>query len=132
MLPQSSAPNASPLQPQPNQLQSNQIQRNQRIVLVNPNVQSQSQSVSIVANDDGRVELRETNGKRTVTILDKSGAQQYSGALDSKEDREKIPTELRSRVEQADASAGPKAVVPPLTPPPPVAPGGDAAGGGSR
>ena len=99
---------------------------------MNPNVQSQSQSVSIVANDDGRVELRETNGKRTVTILDKSGAQQYSGALDSKEDREKIPAELRSRVEQAEASAGPKAVVPPLTPPLPVAPGGDAAGGGSR
>lgn len=132
LLPQSSAPNASPLQPQPNQLQSNQIQRNQRIVLVNPNVQSQSQSVSIVANDDGRVELRETNGKRTVTILDKSGAQQYSGALDSKEDREKIPAELRSRVEQAEASAGPKAVIPPLAPPVPVAPGGDAAGGGSR
>ena len=121
VLPQSSGPNDTP-----------QVQRNQRIVLVNPNVQSQSQSVSIVANDDGRVELRETNGKRTVTILDKSGAQQYSGALDSKEDREKIPAELRSRVEQAEASAGPKAVVPPLTPPLPVAPGGDAAGGGSR
>jgi hypothetical protein len=132
LLQQSPAPNASPLQPQPNQLQSNQIQRNQRIVLVNPNVQSQSQSVSIVANDDGRVELREVNGKRTVTILDKAGAQQYSGALDSKEDREKIPAELRSRVEQAEASAGPKAVIPPLAPPVPVAPGGDAAGGGSR
>ena len=121
VLPQSSGPNDTP-----------QVQRNQRIVLVNPNVQSQSQSVSIVANDDGRVELRETNGKRTVTILDKSGAQQYSGALDSKEDREKIPAELRSRVEQAEASAGPKAVIPPLAPPLPVAPGGDAAGGGSR
>lgn len=128
LLQQSPAPNASPLQPQPNQLQSNQIQRNQRIVLVNPNVQSQSQSVSIVANDDGRVELREVNGKRTVTILDKAGAQQYSGALDSKEDREKIPAELRSRVEQAEASAGPKAVIPPLTAPVPVAPGGDAEG----
>ena len=107
LLPPSPAPNASSLQAQPNQ-----AQRNQRIVLVNPNVQSQSQSVSIVANDDGRVELRETNGKRTVTILDKSGAQQYSGALDSQEDREKIPAELRSRLEQAEASAGPKAVVP--------------------
>ena len=121
VLPQSSGPNDTP-----------QVQRNQRIVLVNPNVQSQSQSVSIVANDDGRVELREVNGKRTVTILDKAGAQQYSGPLDTQEDREKIPAELRSRVEQAEASAGPKAVVPPLTPPLPVAPGGDAAGGGSR
>ena len=121
VLPQSSGPNDTP-----------QVQRNQRIVLVNPNVQSQSQSVSIVANDDGRVELREVNGKRTVTILDKAGAQQYSGPLDTQEDREKIPAELRSRVEQAEASAGPKAVIPPLAPPVPVAPGGDAAGGGSR
>jgi hypothetical protein len=132
LLPPSPAPNASSLQPQADQIQPNQIQRNQRIVLVNPNVQSQSQSVSIVANDDGRVELREINGKRTVTILDKSGAQQYTGALDSQEDREKIPAELRSRVEQAEASAGPKAVIPPLAPQLPVAPRGDAAGGGSR
>lgn len=124
LLPPSPAPNASPLQPQPNQLQSNQIQRNQRIVLVNPNVQSQSQSVSIVANDDGRVELREINGKRTVTILDKAGAEQYTGPLDSQEDREKIPAELRSRVEQAEASAGPKGVIPPLTAPEPVGPSG--------
>ena len=121
VLPQSSGPNDTP-----------QVQRNQRIVLVNPNVQSQSQSVSIVANDDGRVELREVNGKRTVTILDKAGAQQYSGPLDTQEDREKIPAELRSRVEQAEASAGPKAVIPPLAPPVPVAPGSDAEGGGSR
>jgi len=99
---------------------------------VNPNVQSQSQSVSIVANDDGRVELRETNGKRTVTILDKAGAQQYAGPLDTREDREKIPAELRRRVEQAEASAGPKAVISPLTPPVPIAPGGEAAGGSSR
>jgi S1-C subfamily serine protease len=132
IIPQLSAPLDTPAQAQGNEIQRNQIQRNQRIVLVNPNVQSQSQSVSIVANDDGRVELRETNGNRTVTILDKAGAQQYTGPLDSKEDREKIPTALRGRVEQAEASAGPKGVVPPLAPPLPVAPGGDAAGGGSR
>lgn len=101
-------------------------QRNQRFLLVNPNVQSQSQSVSIVANDDGQVELREVNGKRTVTILDKAGAQLYAGPLDSKEDREKIPAALRGRVEQAEASAGPKAVLPPLSPPTPVAPNADA------
>ena len=135
VLPQSSGPNDTLLQLQSNQIQPNQvrqtqIQRNQRIVLVNPNVQSQSQSVSIVANDDGRVELREVNGKRTVTILDKSGAQQYTGPLDSQEDREKIPAALRGRVEQAEASAGPKAVT--LTAPVPAAPGGEAAGGGSR
>lgn len=128
IIPQSSAPLDRPAQG--NQIQRNQIQRNQRIVLVNPNVQSQSQSVSIVANDDGRVELRETNGKRTVTILDKSGAQQYTGPLDTQEDREKIPAELRGRVEQAEASAGPKGVT--LTAPLPVAPGGEAEGDANR
>ena len=132
VIPQSSGPTDTPAQLQSNQIQPNQIQRNQRIVLVNPNVQSQTQSVSIVANDDGRVELRWTNGKRTVTILDKAGAQQYTGPLDTQEDREKIPAELRSRVEQAEASAGPKAVISPLTPPLPAAPGGEAAGDANR
>jgi membrane-associated protease RseP (regulator of RpoE activity) len=132
IVPQPSGPSDTPAQLQSNQIQPNQIQRNQRIVLVNPNVQSQSQSVTIVANDDGRVELRETNGKRAVTILDKAGAQQYTGPLDSKEDREKIPAALRGRVEQAEASAGPKAVIPTLTAPVPVAPGAEAEGGGSR
>ena len=132
VIPQSSGPTDTPEQLQSNQIQPNQIQRNQRIVLVNPNVQSQTQSVSIVANDDGRVELRWTNGKRTVTILDKAGAQQYTGPLDTQEDREKIPAELRSRVEQAEASAGPKAVISPLTPPLPAAPGGEAAGDANR
>ena len=123
--PQSPAPNASPLQPQADQFQRNQLQfqRNQRFLLVNPDVQSQSQSVSIVANDDGRVELREVNGKRTVTILDKAGTQQYTGPLDTPEDRKAIPEALRSRVEQAEASAGPKAtLLPPLAAPVPVDP----------
>ena len=101
-------------------------QRNQRFLLVNPNVQSQSQSVSIVANDDGRVELRETNGDRRVTILDKAGVQQYEGPLNTPADREAIPEALRGRVEQAEASAGPKAVLPPLSPPAPVDPNADA------
>ena len=43
-----------------------------------------------------------------------------------------IPAELRSRVEQAEASAGPKAVISPLTPPLPAAPGGEAAGDANR
>ena len=121
LLPQSPAPNASPLQPQADQFQRDQnqlqrnLQRNQRIVLVNPNVQSQSQSVSIVANDDGRVELRETNGDRRVTISDKAGMKQYEGPLNSPADREAIPEALRSRVEQAEASAVPK-VAPPTEP----------------
>jgi membrane-associated protease RseP (regulator of RpoE activity) len=97
-------------------------QRNQRIVLVNPNVQSQSQSVAIVANDDGRVELREVNGKRTVTILDKAGAQLYTGPLDTQEDREAIPEALRGGVEQAEAVAPKSKLLPLLSAPVPVDP----------
>ena len=97
-------------------------QRNQRIVLVNPNVQSQSQSVAIVANDDGRVELREVNGKRTVTILDKAGAQLYTGPLDTQEDREAIPEALRGGVEQAEAVAPKAKLLPLLSAPVPVDP----------
>jgi hypothetical protein len=97
-------------------------QRNQRIVLVNPNVQSQSQSVAIVANDDGRVELREVNGKRTVTILDKAGAQLYTGPLDTQEDREAIPEALRGGVEQAEAVAPKSKLLPLLSSPVPVDP----------
>jgi len=110
VIPQSSAPLDTPAQ-----VQGNQIQRNQRIVLVNPNVQSQSQSMTVFTNDDGRVELRETNGDRRVTISDKAGVRQYEGALNTPADREAIPEALRSRVEQAEASAVPK-VAPPTQP----------------
>jgi hypothetical protein len=110
IIPQSSAPLDTPAQ-----VQGNQIQRNQRIVLVNPNVQSQSQSMTVFTDDDGRVELRETNGDRRVTISDKAGMKQYEGALNTPADREAIPEALRSRVEQAEASAVPK-VAPPTEP----------------
>jgi len=110
IIPQSSAPLDTPAQ-----VQGNQIQRNQRIVLVNPNVQSQSQSMTVFTDDAGRVELRETNGDRRVTISDKAGMKQYEGALNTPADREAIPEALRSRVEQAEASAGPK-VAPPTEP----------------
>jgi hypothetical protein len=105
ILPQSSAPTDTPAQ----------IQRNQRIVLVNPNVQSQSQSMTVFTNDAGRVEIRETNGDRRVMIADKAGVRQYEGPLNSPADREAIPEALRGRVEQAEASAVPK-VAPPTEP----------------
>ena len=61
------------------------------------------------------------------TILDKAGTQQYTGPLDTPDDRKAIPEALRSRVEQAEASAGPKTtVLPPLAAPVPVDPKADA------
>jgi hypothetical protein len=111
-IPPVGPPNATPAQPQ--------IPRNQRWhLLVNPNIQSQT--LTLFADNEGRVEIRETNGKRTVTVLDTAGEPQYTGPLDSPEDREKIPAELRGRVEQAEASAGPggprEPVLPPLNAP---------------
>lgn len=79
---------------------------NRRFLFVNPQGTAQSQSTSVFANDEGQVILRETNGVRTVTILDAAGKQQYAGPF-APGDIEKVPAELRGRVEQAIGSAGP-------------------------
>ena len=82
---------------------------------MNPNVQSQSQSMTVFTNDDGQVEIRETNGDRRVTISDTAGMKQYEGTLNTPADREAIPEALRSRVEKAEAFSEPK-VAPPTEP----------------
>lgn len=82
-------------------------QRNLRWVLVNPTTTSQSQSTSVFANDQGQVIHREVNGVRTITILGPDGKQQYTGPWGAPGDKEKVPEELRGRIEQALASAGP-------------------------
>ncbi len=93
----------------PTAAQQSTIQKNQRFLLVNPTTQSQSQSVSIVKNDEGQIEIREVNGQRTVTILDTAGAQQFTGPFNNDDDRARIPEALRRRLEQAEASARPRA-----------------------
>jgi hypothetical protein len=83
----------------------------QRFILVNPAVTRQSQSTSMHSDDRGQVIFRETDGVMTVTVLDRGGAVQYQGPWGGEGDPERVPEELRGRVEEA---AGRRAQAPPL------------------
>ena len=86
-------------------------QPNQRFILVNPAVTRQSQSTSMHSDDRGQVIFRETDGVGTVTVLDRGGAVQYQGPWGGAGDLEKVPEDLRGRVEEM---AGRRAQAPPL------------------
>ena len=79
---------------------------NRRVILVNPPGITRTESTSVFANDEGHVILRDSSGVRTVTVLDTAGNQQYAGPF-APGDIEKVPAELRGRVEQAITAAGP-------------------------
>ncbi|NBV46484.1 MAG: PDZ domain-containing protein [Planctomycetia bacterium] len=68
-------------------------------------VQSQSQSISVFTNQEGRVELREVNGKKSVSVFDAAGKEQYAGPYDTDADKANVPAALRERVEKAAAAA---------------------------
>ncbi len=91
--------------------QPNQFQPNQRFILVNPAVTRQSQSTSMHSDDRGQVIFRETDGVGTVTVLDRGGAVQHQGPWGGAGDLEKVPEDLRGRVEEA---AGRRAQAPPF------------------
>jgi hypothetical protein len=93
---------------------------NQRWLFINPNgppagsgvtpgtpgaVQSQSQSISVFSSAEGRVELRTVNGKKTVSVFDAAGKEQYAGPYDTDADRAAVPEALRDRVEKAVAAS---------------------------
>ncbi|MFZ4731741.1 MAG: PDZ domain-containing protein [Pirellulales bacterium] len=93
---------------------------NQRWLFINPNgppagsgvalgtpgaVQSQSQSISVFSSAEGRVELRTVNGKKTVSVFDAAGKEQYAGPYDTDADRAAVPEALRDRVEKAAAAS---------------------------
>jgi len=86
-------------------------QPNQRFILVNPAVTRQSQSTSMHSDDRGQVIFRETDGVGTVTVLDRGGAVQHQGPWGGAGDLEKVPEDLRGRVEEA---AGRRAQAPPF------------------
>ena len=68
-------------------------------------MQSQSQSISVFTNKEGRVELREVNGKKSVSVFDAAGKEQYAGPYDTAADKANVPAALRDRVEKAAAAA---------------------------
>jgi serine protease Do len=65
-----------------------------------------SQSVTVMSDGDGSVEIRETDGKRTVTIKDPAGQEVYSGPLGDAADREQIPKAFRDKVRSAEERLG--------------------------
>lgn len=65
-----------------------------------------SQSVTVMSDADGSVEIRDTDGERTVTIKDPAGQEVYSGTLAGDADREKIPEAFREKVRAAEGRLG--------------------------
>jgi len=92
---------------------------NQRWLFINPNappaatvapgapgaVQTQSQSIAVFSSGEGRVELRNVNGKKTVSVFGADGKEQYAGPYDTDADKAKVPEALRDRVEKAAAAS---------------------------
>lgn len=72
----------------------------------------QSQSVFVHTDERGTVEIRETNGKRTVMIKDPSGKQIYAGPLDTDADQEKVPEAFRGMVGEVGAGTATSKPVP--------------------
>jgi len=65
-----------------------------------------SQSVVVVADQRGTVEIRETDGKRTVMIRKSSGEELHRGPLDTAADREKVPEAFREMVDEVENQLG--------------------------
>lgn len=65
-----------------------------------------SQKVIVHSDQRGTVEIRETDGKRTVTIKDPAGREVHAGPLDADADREKLPEAFRGMVEEVEGRLG--------------------------
>jgi hypothetical protein len=65
-----------------------------------------SQNVVVVADQRGTVEIRETDGKRTVTVKDPAGKEVHQGPLDTDADREQVPEAFRGMVEEVEGRLG--------------------------
>lgn len=65
-----------------------------------------SQSVTVMSDGDGSVEIRDTDGERTVTIKDPTGREIYSGSLAGDADREQVPEAFRDKVRSAEERLG--------------------------
>lgn len=64
------------------------------------------QHVIVHSDERGTVEIRETNGKRTVTIKDRAGKEMHAGPLDTDADRKKVPAAFRGMVDEVEKQLG--------------------------
>jgi len=71
-----------------------------------------SQRVVAHADQRGAVEIRETDGRRTVTVRDPTGRQVHAGPLDTDADRRRIPAAFRALVGEVETRLGGKAKPP--------------------
>ncbi len=65
-----------------------------------------SQKVIVHTDQRGTVEIRETDGKRTVTVQDPAGREVHAGPLDTDADRETLPEAFRGMVEEVEGRLG--------------------------
>jgi len=65
-----------------------------------------SQKVVVNSDQRGTVEIRETDGKRTVTVKDPTGKEVHSGPLDTEADREQVPEAFRGMVGEVEGRLG--------------------------
>lgn len=63
---------------------------------------AQTSSVVTIVDSDGTVEVKETNGRRTVKISDPSGKELYSGPLNNEDDRAAVPEKFRGKVKNTE------------------------------
>lgn len=65
-----------------------------------------SQKVVVNSDQRGTVEIRETDGKRTVTVKDPAGKEVHAGPLDTDADRERVPEAFRGMVGEVEGRLG--------------------------
>jgi len=56
----------------------------------------------VYSDDDGSIEVKADDGKRELTVKDKDGKLLYEGEVNSKEDREKLPKEIKERLRRVE------------------------------
>lgn len=83
-----------------------------QVLTIGPN--AATQSMTVVSDARGTLTLRESDGKRTVTIKDPAGTELHAGPLDTDADREAVPEEFRAWVAEVEkrATAGKPRVEP--------------------
>jgi len=80
-----------------------------------------SQRMSVVSDDDGSIELRETDGVRSVRVKDRAGREVYAGPLGEEADWGRIPEDYREKVRAAVERMEQQAPPPHRRPAPPQA-----------
>ncbi len=65
-----------------------------------------SQKVIVHSDERGTVEIREADGKRTVTVKDPAGQEVHAGPLDTDADRERVPEAVRGMVGEVEGRLG--------------------------